>query len=106
MSNVRASSGEPAAGPPGSLTGVTLMRFSNRFDDRSCRGAGFFLQPCWDVTKGCATEYSGSKLRHIWTLERIHHFACAAGWPELGQAMREPGSLQNKEALEQGVKMA
>ncbi len=34
------------------------------------------------------------------TLERIHHFACTAGWSELGQAMREAGFVAEQEALE------
>lgn len=34
------------------------------------------------------------------TLERIHHFACAAGWPELGQAIREAEFVAEQEALE------
>jgi hypothetical protein len=34
------------------------------------------------------------------TLERIHHFACAAGWAELGQAMREAKFVAEQEALE------
>jgi hypothetical protein len=34
------------------------------------------------------------------TLERIHHFACAAGWSELGQAMREAEFVAEQEALE------
>ena len=34
------------------------------------------------------------------TLERIHHFACAAGWSELGQAIREAEFVAEQEALE------
>ena len=34
------------------------------------------------------------------TLERIHHFACAAGWPELGRAMLEAKFVAEQEALE------
>lgn len=34
------------------------------------------------------------------TLERIDHFACAAGWFELGQAVREAGFVAEQEALE------
>ncbi len=34
------------------------------------------------------------------TLERIHHFACAAGWSELGQAMRQAEFVAEQEALE------
>jgi len=34
------------------------------------------------------------------TLERIHHFACAAGWAELGQALLEAGFVAEQEALD------
>jgi hypothetical protein len=34
------------------------------------------------------------------TLGRIYHFACAAGWSELGQALREAGFVVEQEALE------
>lgn len=34
------------------------------------------------------------------TLERIHHFACTAGWSELGQAMREAEFVAEQEVLE------
>lgn len=34
------------------------------------------------------------------TLERIHHFARAAGWPALGEAMCEAGFVAEQEALE------
>jgi hypothetical protein len=33
-------------------------------------------------------------------LGRIYHFACAAGWSELGQALREAGFVVEQEALE------
>lgn len=35
------------------------------------------------------------------TLDRIYHFACAAGWSELGWALREAGFVVEQEALEQ-----
>lgn len=35
------------------------------------------------------------------TLERINHFACTAGWPELGQAMRDAGFVAEQESLGQ-----
>lgn len=34
------------------------------------------------------------------TLERIYHFACAAGWSELGQELRDAGFVAEQEALE------
>ncbi len=34
------------------------------------------------------------------TLERIKHFAVAAGWPELGQTLHEAGFVAEQEALE------
>lgn len=64
----------------------------------TARGAGFSLQPYGmspeDVPLEMRVEVSAR------TLERIHHFACAAGWPELGQAMREAGFVAEQEALE------
>ena len=64
----------------------------------TARGAGFSLQPYGmspeDVPLEMRVEASAR------TLERIHHFACAAGWPELGQAMREAGFVAEQEALE------
>lgn len=64
----------------------------------TARGAGFSLQPYRmspeDVPLEMRVEASAR------TLERIHHFACAAGWPELGQAMREAGFVAEQEALE------
>lgn len=62
------------------------------------RVAGFSLQPY-----GMSPEDVPLKMRvraSARTLERIHHFACAAGWPELGQAMREAGFVAEQEALE------
>lgn len=60
--------------------------------------AGFALQPyCMspeDVPLKMRVRASAL------TLERIHHFACAAGWPELGQAMREAEFVAEQEALE------
>ena len=64
----------------------------------TARGAGFSLQPYGmspeDVPLAMRVRASAR------TLERIHHFACAAGWPELGQAMREAGFVAEQEALE------
>jgi Uncharacterized protein conserved in bacteria C-term(DUF2220) len=36
------------------------------------------------------------------TLERIYHFACAAGWFELGQAIRDAEFVAEQESLERG----
>jgi hypothetical protein len=64
----------------------------------AARTAGFSLQPY------CMTPADVPlKMRvpaSVRTLERIHHFACAAGWPELGQAMREAKFIAEQEALE------
>ena len=62
------------------------------------RGAGFSLQPYGmspdDVPLDMRVRASAR------TLERIHHFACAAGWPELGQAIREAEFVAEQETLE------
>ncbi|WP_199221167.1 Wadjet anti-phage system protein JetD domain-containing protein [Limnohabitans sp. JirII-29] len=62
------------------------------------RAAGFSLQPYRmspdDVPLEMRVRASAR------TLERIHHFACAAGWPELGQAMREAEFVAEQESLE------
>ena len=61
------------------------------------REAGFPLRPYGmspeDVPLGMRVRASAR------TLERIHHFACAAGWPELGDAMREAEFVVEQEAL-------
>lgn len=62
------------------------------------RAAGFSLQPY-----GMSPEDVPLEMRvraSARTLERIHHFACAAGWPELGQAVREAEFVAEQEALE------
>lgn len=59
---------------------------------------GFVLQPyCMspeDVPSGARIRASDR------TLERIQHFACAAGWSELGQAIRDAGIVAEQEALD------
>lgn len=60
--------------------------------------AGFALQPY-----GMSPEDVPLEMRvraSPRTLERIHHFACAAGWFELGRAMREAAFVAEQEALE------
>lgn len=60
--------------------------------------AGFALRPY-----GMSPEDVPQEMRvkaSARTLERIHHFACAAGWPELGHAMREAKFVAEQEALE------
>jgi hypothetical protein len=62
------------------------------------RTAGFALQPY-----GMSPADVPLKMRvraSTRTLERIHHFACAAGWSELGQAMLEAKFVAEQEALE------
>lgn len=60
--------------------------------------AGFSLQPYGmspgDVPLNMRVRASPR------TLERIHHFACAAGWSDLGQAIREAEFVAEQEALE------
>jgi hypothetical protein len=62
------------------------------------RTAGFALQPYGmspaDVPLKVRVRASAR------TVDRIYHFACAAGWPELGQAMREAKFVAEQEALE------
>lgn len=64
----------------------------------AAQAVGFVLQPYGmspdDVPLGMRVKASER------TLERIHHFACAAGWAELGQALREAGFVAEQEALE------
>ncbi len=61
------------------------------------RGAGFSLQPYRMSPEDVQLEMRVRASTR--TLERIHHFACAAGWPELGQAMREAEFVAEQEAL-------
>jgi hypothetical protein len=62
------------------------------------KAAGFKLQPYAmspdDVPPSMRVQASTR------TLERIHHFACAAGWPDLGQSVRDAGFVSEQEALE------
>lgn len=62
--------------------------------------AGFQLQPYAmspdDVPAGMRVKASAR------TLDRIHYFACAAGWPDLGRAILEAGFVAEQEALERG----
>lgn len=61
-------------------------------------GVGFSLQPYRMSPKDVPLEMRVKASAR--TLERIHHFACAAGWPELGQAMRQAEFIAEQEALE------
>ena len=65
-----------------------------------CQEAGFKLQPYAmspeDVPPAMRTKASAR------TLERIHHFACAAGWPDLGRYVLEAGFVAEQEALDRG----
>lgn len=60
--------------------------------------AGFKLQPYAmspdDVPIAMRVKASAR------TLERIHHFACAADWPDLGRSLLEAGFVAEQEALE------
>lgn len=61
-------------------------------------GIGFSLQPYRMSPEDVPLEMRVKASAR--TLERIHHFACAAGWPELGQAMRHAEFIAEQEALE------
>lgn len=65
-----------------------------------CQTAGFALQPFAmspdDVPPGMRVKASAR------TLERIHHFACAAGWHDLGRSVLEAGFVAEQEALDRG----
>ncbi len=62
------------------------------------KAAGFKLQPYSmspdDVPTAMRVKASSR------TLEHIHHFACAAGWPDLGRSVLEAGFVAEQEALE------
>jgi len=62
------------------------------------RGTGFSLQPYRMSPEDVPLEMRVKASAR--TLERIYHFACAAGWPELGQAMRQAEFIAEQEALE------
>lgn len=62
------------------------------------KGASFSLQPYRMSPEDVPLEMRVRASAR--TLERIHHFACAAGWTELGQAMREAEFVAEQEALE------
>lgn len=62
------------------------------------KAAGFSLQPYRMSPEDVPLEMRVRASAR--TLERIHHFACAAGWLELGQAMREAAFVCEQEALE------
>ena len=94
----------------GSLPPTTLINHWGDVDEGGFRiaatiaavasAAGFVLQPY-----GMSPEDVPLEMRvkaSARTLERIHHFACAAGWSELGQAMRKAEFVAEQEALERG----
>lgn len=62
------------------------------------RGVGFSLQPYGMSPKDVPLDMRVKASTR--TLERIRHFACAAGWPELGQVICEAGFVAEQEALE------
>ena len=94
----------------GSLPPTTLINHWGDVDEGGFRiaatiaavasAAGFVLQPY-----GMSPEDVPLEMRvkaSARTLERIHHFACAAGWSELGQAMCKAEFVAEQEALERG----
>ena len=64
----------------------------------AAKRAGFTLQPYAmspnDVLPAMRVKASPR------TLERIHHFACTAGWPDLGRSVLESGFIAEQEAIE------
>ncbi len=64
----------------------------------AARAAGFSLQPYRMSPEDVPLEMRVRASAR--TLERIHHFARAAGWSELGQAMRLAGFVAEQEALD------
>lgn len=62
------------------------------------RAAGFALQPYRMSPEDVPLEVRVRASAR--TLERIYHFAFAAGWSELGQAMREAEFVAEQEALD------
>ncbi|WP_315139327.1 Wadjet anti-phage system protein JetD domain-containing protein [Achromobacter marplatensis] len=61
------------------------------------REAGFILQPHGMSPGNVPLEVRVKASAR--TLDRIEHFACAAGWPELGLAVRDAGFVVEQEAL-------
>ncbi len=64
----------------------------------SARTVGFVLQPYRMSPENVPLNMRVKASKR--TLERIHHFACTAGWPELGRAMLEAKFVAEQEALE------
>lgn len=63
----------------------------------SARAVGFALEPYRMSPEDVPVKMRVKASER--TLERIHHFACAAGWPELGQAMLDAKFVVEQEAL-------
>lgn len=63
-----------------------------------CQSAGFALQPYAMSPDNVPTEMRVKASAR--TLERIHHFACKAGWPDLGRSVLQAGFVAEQEALE------
>ena len=62
------------------------------------RAAGFALQPYMMSPEDVPSEMRVRASARA--LERIYHFACAAGWSELGKAIREAEFVAEQETLE------
>ena len=62
------------------------------------KAAGFKLQPYAMSPNEVPTAMRVKASAR--TLERIHHFACAADWPDLGRSVLEAGFVAEQEALE------
>lgn len=63
-----------------------------------CEAAGYKLQSYAMSPDDVPTEMRVRASAR--TLERIHHFACAAGWPNLGRSVLDAGFVAEQEALE------
>lgn len=64
----------------------------------AAREGGFALQPYRMSPDDVPQEMRVNASRR--TLERIEHFACAAGWPDLGRSIGEAGFVAEQEAIE------
>lgn len=64
----------------------------------AARSAGLALQPHAMSPADVPGEMRVKATQR--TLERIEHFACEAGWPELGRAVYEAGFVAEQESLE------
>lgn len=62
------------------------------------KAAGFALRPYGMSPEDVPVEMRVKASAH--TLDRIYHYACSAGWPDLAQAIRKAEFVAEQEALE------